>query len=338
MKRMHRNLALLILAALLPSCRPAPPPVTAPPVRKVRPAKITTPTWCVVLDQQPHGMPGVPQDAVAAARARGFAGAAIYDTRQLTNLPWGLLAIIDATYRTETEARRAAVAAGKGDPPRVLRCVPDKGGAAPVTHPKSPPHWTRGDAGATLQPGCFGWSPYDGAAVCVTGRSSMQDGAKWQVTFPGLAKKSLTFFETERQVLERPPLRLQGKDQAALAKVLGGGIFYKLSGVPLDVAGAGEPAYKLERREKVVDRVDTMAGAWDVTRHRAVIKCASGKEYQVLESSIDGDGSIKIEALRPRGGPYVLFIINTSWAREGESGAELEVELVNLEEACAKAP
>lgn len=293
--------------------------------------------WCVVLDSFPLYLLGMAQASLHDAREAGFSGAEVYDSRHFSNLPWGNLVVLDGTFRTEQQARRAAARAGSQTrSARPHKCVPVKRGAAPLQSPdlciSTPP---LADAGAKLKPGCFAWSPSERVAACVSGSSSMQQGSTWKVTFPGGTDTPLTIYSRRGQVLNEPPLQLEGKARATLAETIKTDAFYKLSSVPLEPPGStAAPAYEVVATQKVEGQQQQESGSWDITRHRIVLKCESGKTLTLLDRTIEGSDNVGLKQIRPRGGRHVLFVISSSWAYEGETGSDTNAQLVDLEETC----
>lgn len=315
---------LPLLLSLIPTL-PAAPPTAA----------LTEPGWCVIVGSPPYRALDKAQEKVARARKLGFERARVYDSRDFTDLRWGLLAAVAGVYPEKGPAKKAAEKLKKRQiSAYARRCTPGEEGAAPIDEAKAgalPPTPTIA-TDKQIEGICFAYSPSLKAAACVVGRSGTQSGQHAAVEFPGWAKGQKVVLEESFDQFpeEAPPTAKQIK---AIERQLRQGGFLSRALLPTPE----KPPYTLEQaQKKVAEHDEPEAGSWETQRHTITLTCANGKKAKVYEEDIEGSTGVDVgELLIPREG-LVFLEISPTWAYEGTYGGETKVEVVDLKKICGK--
>ncbi len=319
----QRALALVLLVSGAAAAEPGPAPAVP---------------WCALV-----GSYGYPEFEAAhrlaeKLRAGGFAGAAVYDTRDFANLAWGQLALI-AARRAEPDARKHALEDVRTLersrlPAYAKPCQALAGARAleqasqirpPATLPTEP-------AQPSVEAGCFGWSPRQAAAACVTGRYSMQEGCEWKVELVGGGGEPVALHQTREQHHDHPTA-VPPSLQAELVRRLSDGSFVCLpEGRRLEPGGAvrwASPRVAVTwQRRRLRRDGDGATGRWWVFSDVLTVECGARRtELMSIETSSDQpSGSVHLIP----GGRYVVVDSDVSFAEEGDQGREAQAWVVDI--------
>ena len=278
---------------------------------------------CVIAASPPYGHFERAQAQVAGLKKAGFASAAVYDSRDFSDLAYGQLAVI-ALITPDRKAAAAAVKALKKakvkayhrgcDPRAGITPLASKADIRPL--PEAPATPLALDLTKPLTPGCHGWSRKQRVALCVVGRGSMQAEGAYYVAFP----------PTDVQVLivrsepgSQPDLLLTGAARAKVKKLIDR---YQLTALPEPIGRTtfGVPAVRVHLARKKTGHEKTEVGSWDQFEETVTVRC--GKDVNEVVSVANGNlkGTLATRYLGGAAGAAVLVQYTWTFALEGDFG------------------
>ena len=290
--------------------------------------------WCVVVSSAPYTAFAKALTAAEGAKAAGFADAAVYDTRDFSDLAWGQLAAL-ATLDASKDAATAAVKALKKAKIKAFarRCTPSERPLKKLSKPEDlaqpaalPTAPLKLDPSAELDYGCFGWSDTEAAAACVVGAISLQGGANAEVAFRGAQGATIPFIDLDPQILDEVPMKVPADDFAELGRRLSAGKYVALT-LPRRELKPGESvnyaAPKVGivwKRKRSGSAGEPESGVWDLYTDSVVATCPGGGKVTLFEDTEVPDREPSAQVIAIPGGRYFVVIHDSSFAIEGDSG------------------
>ncbi|MFN3197525.1 MAG: SPOR domain-containing protein [Bradymonadia bacterium] len=333
-------MCLGLLGSVSAHAEPPTPPEATPtaeaPTSQPAPEPPKT-RWCTISGSMPYRSLEKAQGVAEQARKIGFSDAAVYDTRQFTDLRWGLLSVIAGQF----DDQKAAVQAkeklqGRFIASYVRRCTPSAE-AKPIRPEamtaKAAKLPKRVKISAEMQTGCIAYSPIHQAAACIVGQGGTQVGQHFELAFFNWPQgKGVRLLDSDEQMTPTE-FEIPRKMRKGMARQLKAGGFLSWSEIPL----VEERDYTLEETSKVVGHhSEEMAGEWETNHHTVTLKCANGKSKVVFEKDVEGStGLMLTDHLIPRE-DLIFLHVEMGWGFEGSYGGADEVVVIDLKKVCGK--
>ena len=284
--------------------------------------------WCVIVASPALDGYASARKAVERARKAGFPRTGIYDTRDFGDLTWGQLAVIAAQVPDKAAAMETSKALRKAGVDAYSKPCTPAPTARPLLAPPLPLVFTEG---------CFAWSRKLGAAACVTGATSIQEGAEWALEFPGAELPAVSIAKVEPQVLDPVPLAPSGEALAGITTALREGGFAKLAGAPTALgSGATVPVGRLRVTWKRVKEgtVTEETGSWPTYEDTFAVRCPDGRDVELTSRSSENTDPASARVWAFDDGRYLLLEFWATWGIEGDFGNFREAVVFDTIEGC----